>query len=123
MGGRHDRNRFSTDEPREVTRAGVGTAAVDGDPFAAADSLSTLRRLAQESGKANPSRFQGRLARRHARQLRRREQRRASTRHAPRGQSTPSLDRSDHTAYWCPTVEVNILMPADRTCPACKQAI
>ncbi len=119
MGGRHNRDLNSIDEPRDVTRA-VG---VDGDALAAADSLAVHRRLAQESNKANPSRFQGRQARRHAKQLRRREQRRASVRRTETPQPAHSLSEPSHTANWCPVEQVNILLPAGRTCPACHQTV
>ena len=119
MGGRNNSDLYATDEPREVTPA----PAVDGDPFASADSLEVLRRMAQESGKAGTSRFPGRRARRHAKQLRRREERRASSRSDIHGDPSPSPNRPNHTANWCPTAEVNILLPVDRTCPACKHAV
>ena len=102
----------------EVTRA-----VVDGDPFAASDSLAVLRRLAQEATKSKPPRLGGFHVRRQHRQLRKREERRAATRQTTNPEPRAEQRDPDHTPNWCPTMSVNVLLTADRTCPACNESV
>lgn len=145
MGGRDSRNDVSdmewlvglgkpTPDGDDVPREAESEADEDpmlgeladggGDPLGEFDGLLVLRRLAQEASKPQ-ARFRG---------LRRRARHDNKHRRVSRESFTParrdltvhpeeSPGQYAHTPNWCPTVGINILMRADRSCPACGGAV
>ncbi len=102
-----------------------GKSVVDGDPFAELDGLVVLRRLAQQSSK--PGKTQSRFRR--LRRSTRHDNKHHRANHNERGRrdltAHPAAGSGEdvHTPKWCPTVRKNILMRADRSCPACGRAV
>jgi len=144
MGGRKSNDLKSAEEPLDETREATfgndhGPVEVDedavwvesaddgGDPFAASNGLVVLRRLAQESSK--PGKTQSRFLGRQRRRTRQGNKQssvddKASTARLNLMVHPVEGTREDaHTANWCPVVGKNILMRADRSCPACDQAV
>ena len=114
-----ERSSAASGEAPEVTPANPAVAS--GDPFAELGGIDKLRRLAHESNQPKPSRFRRMRQKREERRLRKRAKRQVVS---DGGSSLPAEPADEgHTANWCEPVGVNVLLGADRICPACGRVV
>ncbi len=143
MSGQYSKDLESADEPLDTLREPTSKsddrpAAVDedamwgesaddgGDPFAEPDGLVVLRRLAQEASKPDKIQSRFRVLRGRTRHDNKHHIVNDKSAQVRRGLTVHPVEGSEenaHTPNWCPAEGKNILMRANRSCPACGQVV